>query len=308
MTQVTTALIKELRETSGAGMMDCKKALVECSGNIEEAKDWLRSKGIVKAAKKADRVAAEGLVAIASDGNKAAVVELNSETDFVARNEDFQKLIKTIAETALAVKGDFEALKAAAFPGSKRNVADEIAERVGVIGENLNLRRSEGLSVDKGVVTTYVHNAVAPNVGKIGVLVALESTGDTAKLEALGKQIAMHIAAATPAALTRDGVDSSNIERERQIFAEQARASGKPDNIIEKMVEGRINKYYGEVVLLEQPFVMDGKTPVADVVKEAEKEIGAPVSIKGYVRFTLGEGVEKEETDFAAEVAAAANS
>ncbi|MCD6035086.1 MAG: translation elongation factor Ts [Rickettsiales bacterium] len=305
---ISTALIKELRETSGAGMMDCKKALTENNGNIEEAKDWLRKNGLVKAAKKASRTAAEGLVALATKGTTGVVVELNSETDFVARNDKFQACASTIAQAALAVDGDVEALKAAKFPGSSRNIGDEVSELVGTIGENLNLRRFGKLSVKQGSIVSYIHNAIAPRLGKIGVLVALESSASADKLETIGKQIAMHIAAARPESLNADELDPSLVERERVIFREQAKASGKPDNIIEKMVEGRISKYYGEVVLLEQVFVIDGKTKVSDAVKEAANAAGAPITVTGYLRFELGEGIQKEETDFAAEVAAVANS
>ncbi|MCC7260676.1 MAG: elongation factor Ts [Alphaproteobacteria bacterium] len=303
MTAITPALIKDLREKTGAGMMDCKAALNETKGDMDAAVDWLRTKGLAAAAKKAGRVAAEGLVAVASDGSKAAIVEVNSETDFVARNDQFQQIAKSIAQAALKVDGDFEKLKAAPYPGSSRNVADEVAHMVGVIGENLGLRRSVGLSVSKGVVADYVHSVIAPGLGKIAVLVALESEGDKEKLKALGRQIAMHIAAAKPESLTVEGVDAGNLERERQVLKEQAMASGKPADVAEKMVEGRIRKYYEQVVLLEQLFVIDGKTKVKDVVAEAAKEIGKPVTLSGYAYFVLGEGIEKKEEDFAAEVA-----
>lgn len=307
MTQISAATVKELREKTGAGMMDCKKALVECGGDVEVAVDWLRKKGLSAAAKKAGRVAAEGLVAVAVKGNKGAIAEVNSETDFVARNEKFQALSQNIAELALTTGNDVEKLKTVDYPGTGRNVTDEIAEHIAVIGENMSLRRSDSIEVPEGVVVSYVHNAVSEGLGKIGVLVALESAGDKAKLEALGKQIAMHIAAANPVSLDKDGVDASLVERERQIFAEQAKASGKPDNIIEKMVEGRIRKFYEEVVLLDQVFVMDNKSKISEVVENAEKEAGSPVKLAGFICFRLGEGIEKQEGDFAAEVAAAAN-
>jgi elongation factor Ts len=307
MAEITAALVKELRELSGAGMMDCKKALQENNGDIEASKDWLRKNGLAKAAKKAGRVAAEGLVAVASKGTEAAVIELNSETDFVARNDKFQKAASDIATVALGTDGSLEAVKAASYPGTGKTVEAQVTELVGTIGENMSLRRTVKLKVGSGVVATYIHNAAAPGLGKIGVLVALESTGKKEALEAVGKQVAMHIAAARPESLNVEQLDPSLVQRERAIFAEQSKASGKPDNIIEKMVEGRIRKYYEEVVLLEQVFVIDGKTKIADVVKAAEKDAGAPITLKAYARFELGEGIQKEETDFAAEVAAAVN-
>ncbi|PZP85429.1 MAG: elongation factor Ts [Azospirillum brasilense] len=292
--------VKELRERSGAGMMDCKKALDANNGDVEAAIDWLRTKGLASAAKKAGRVAAEGLVAVASNGKEAVVIELNSETDFVARNEQFQALVEETAQVALAGNGDVEAVKA--------QVNDKITNAVATIGENMTLRRITKLSVNDGVVATYIHTAVKPGMGKIGVLVALESTGDKAALETLGKQIAMHVAAAKPEALNREGVDASKLERERTVLIEQAVASGKPQEVAEKMVEGRIRKFYEEVVLLEQAFVMDGKTKIEDVVKAAEKDAGAPITLKGYERFGLGEGIEKAADDFASEVAKMAGS
>lgn len=307
MAEITASLVKDLREKTGAGMMDCKKALQECGGDFEVAVDWLRKKGLAAAAKKSSRVAAEGLVAVAVAGTKGAVVELNSETDFVARNDKFQTLVNTIVNLELTTGDDLETLKNAAYPDTGRTVVEEIADHVGVIGENMNLRRVAFLSVEQGVVVSYMHNAVVPNLGKIGVLVALESTGDTAKLQALGKQIAMHIAAAKPEALTTAEVDADALARERQIFSDQARASGKPDSIIEKMVEGRIRKYYEEVVLLEQVFVIDGKTKIADVLVQAASDVGAPVQLTAFARIALGEGIEQEKTDFAQEVAAVAN-
>jgi len=306
MADINAALIKELREKSGAGMMDCKKALVETNGNMDEAVDWLRKKGLAAAAKKSSRVAAEGLVAVATSGNKGAVIELNAETDFVARNDKFQDLAKNIADVALkAETNDIEALKQADFGG--KTVEDAVTSAIAVIGENMNLRRVSFLNVNQGVVAQYIHNSIAPGLGKIGVLVALESTADAGKLNDLGRQIAMHIAAAKPEALSTADVDPASLERERSVLKEQAIASGKPAEIAEKMVEGRIRKYYEEVVLLEQLYVMDGKTKVREVVEAAAKELGAPIQVTAYTRFLLGEGIEKEESDFAAEVAAAAN-
>ena len=303
MAEVTAALVKELREKSGAGMMDCKKALTESAGDIEAAVDWLRKKGLAAASKKAGRVAAEGLVAVAGEGTTAVVVEVNSETDFVARNADFQKFVASIADAALAVKGDHEALLAAT-PGGGKSMADQVTDMIATIGENLNLRRSAGLSVSDGVVASYVHAAVAPSLGRIGVLVALESTGDKAKLETLGKQLAMHVAATNPQSVDVASLDPAAIERERSVLSEQAKASGKPDDIIAKMVEGRIRKFYEEVVLTEQVFVVDGETRVSKVIEAAAKDVGAPIKLTGFVRFGLGEGIEREEKDFASEVAA----
>ena len=306
MSGITAATIKELREKTQAGMMDCKKALVECSGNMEEAVDWLRKKGLSAAAKKSGRVAAEGLIAVAKNVGKAAVVEVNSETDFVAKNEKFQSLVSNIAEIALNTTSDVDALKKEQYPDSGRDVESEISELVGVIGENMQLRRAAELSGD--VIVSYIHNSVGENIGKIGVLVALSTEGDKEKAANFGKQIAMHVAAIKPEALNVEDLDPKLVERERQVLTEQAKASGKPEAVIEKMIEGRIRKYYAEVVLLEQAFVIDGKTPVKQALKDAESEIGGSTKITGYVRFTLGEGVEKKEEDFAAEVAKAVQS
>ena len=303
MAEITASLVKELREKTGAGMMDCKRALGETAGDIEGAVDWLRKKGLAAAAKKAGRVAAEGLVGVATSGNAGAVAEVNSETDFVARNEAFQNFVRQVADLALAT-GELEAVKAAAFPGTGRNVAEELTHLVATIGENMSLRRIRRLKVGKGVVVSYVHNALVAGLGKIGVLVALESTADGAKLTALGKQLAMHVAAANPQFLTIGDVDAASLDRERDILREQAKASGKPDAIIDKMVEGRLRKYYEEVVLLEQIFVVDGETRIAKVVDATAKEAGAPIKIAAFARFALGEGIEKEQADFAAEVAA----
>ena len=293
MAEITAALVKELREKSGAGMMDCKKALQETGGKIEEAQDWLRKKGLATAAKKSGRAASEGLVGMLTDGKAGVVVEVNSETDFVARNETFQAFVRTVTQVAMTVGGNLDKLKAAAYPGTGRSVAEELTHMIATIGENMNLRRSAGLSVGKGVVAGYIHNKLADDLGKIGVLVALESDGDAAKLVALGRQLAMHVAAARPQWLSVDEVDASALDRERDVLSEQARASGKPEEIIAKMVEGRLRKFYEEVVLLEQVFVMDTDKKIAKVVEEAAKDIGAPVKLGGFVRFELGEGVEK---------------
>ncbi len=305
MVEITAALVKSLREKTGAGMMDCKKALTENGGHMEASVVWLRSQGLAAAAKKAGRAASEGLVGIASNGTKGAVVELNVETDFVARNESFQDFVESLVQIALAGDGDVEVLKAADHPAGE-NVTEQLTQLISTIGENMDLRRSAVLEVENGVVSTYVHNAMKPGLGKIGVLVALESTADAIAVGALGKQIAMHVAASSPLALTRDDVDADDLERERNILIEQARDSGKPEEIIEKIVEGRLRKYYEEICLLEQTYVIDTDNNVEKAVEVAAKEIGAPVSIKGFVRFALGEGVEKEEEDFAAEVAAVA--
>jgi len=300
MAEITAALVKDLREKTGAGMMDCKKALAEAGGDIEAAVDWLRKKGLAAAAKKSGRVAAEGLVGVASMAKKAAMVEVNAETDFVARNETFQNFVATVAKIALDVGEDVEAIKAAAFPGTGRTVAEELTHLVATIGEHMTIRRARVLSVPNGVVATYVHQALKPGLGKIGVLVAVESGSEAEALETLGRQVGMHVAATRPEALDTDAVDPAALERERAVLTEQARASGKPDNIIEKMVDGRIRKYYEEVVLLEQVWVHDGESRVKAVVQKA----GAKLT--GFARFQLGEGIEKQTGDFAAEVAAAA--
>jgi len=309
MAEISASLVKELREKTGAGMMDCKKALNETGGDLEAAVDWLRTKGLAAAAKKAGRVAAEGLIGVAVAGNKGAVVEVNSETDFVAKNEIFQNFVRVVTEIALE-KGtsDINEVANAAYPGGTGTVAEQLTQNIANIGENQSLRRAGALEVSQGVVAGYVHGAIAPGIGKIGVLVALESAGDAAKLEALGKQIAMHVAAASPLALDETGLDPQTLERERAIAAEKAAASGKPAEIVNKMVEGALRKFKEEVVLLNQVFVIDGKTKVADVVAQAGKDVGAPVTLKGYLRFQLGEGIEKQTSDFAAEVAAAAGS
>lgn len=310
MAEITATMVKDLREKTGAGMMDCKKALAETNGDMEASVDWLRKKGLSKAAKKAGNVAAEGLVAVATRGSVGAVVEVNSQTDFVARNDQFQALVAKTAELALTVGGDVEKLGAAPVPGTGQSVTAAVTELSGSIGEKLELRRGASLSVSPGVVTTYVHNQIAPNLGKIGVLVALKSSGDAGKLAALGRQLAMHVAGTPfpPLAMKPEQLDSAVVEREKSIFADQARQSGKPENIIAKMVDGRMRKFYEEVVLPMQPFIMDPDKTVEAVVKAAEKDVCAPISIEGFVRYALGEGIQKVETDFAAEVAAAAKS
>ncbi len=305
MAGITAAMVKELREKTGAGMMDCKTALSENGGDVEASIDWLRTKGLAKAAKKAGRVAAEGLVGISSDGTRGAVAEVNSETDFVARNDQFQSMVRDISTLALDAGGDLDALLAMAYPGSDKNVGEYVTEMVGTIGENMSVRRTAQLGVEDGVVASYVHNAAGDGLGKIGVLVALESTGDKAKLEAFGKQLAMHVAATNPLSLSTDDLDPSVVEHERTVLSEQARESGKPENIIEKMVEGRLRKFYEEVVLLSQVFVIDGETRIEKAIEATAADAGAPVKLTGFVRFELGEGIEKKKEDFAAEVAAA---
>jgi elongation factor Ts len=291
-----------LREKTGAGMMDCKKALVETSGDFEAAVDWLKTKGLAAAAKKASRVASEGLTALCVSNNNAAVVEVNSETDFVSRNEIFQSFVGKIAQKAVNCSS-IEQLKSAIVENGK-TVEDLIIENVATIGENLTLRRMQILKVGDGVIASYVHNATADGMGKISVLVALESTGDKNKLMELGKQIAMHIAAAKPECLNKESVDPALVQREKDIFTEQSRASGKPDNIIEKMIDGRIRKFLEEIVLLDQVFVIDGKSKISEVVSNAAKELGTSVTLTNYARFELGEGIEKEKKNFADEVAA----
>jgi len=304
MAEITAAMVRDLREKTGAGMMDCKKALVESGGDTEAAIDWLRKKGLSKAAKKADRVAAEGLIGIAVKGTKGVVVEVNSETDFVARNEQFQGLVKMIAQVALHNGADVETIKAAKV-GSV-TVETAISDAIATIGENMSLRRATSLEVAKGVVSSYVHGAVIDGAGKMGVLVALESAGKTDELSQLGRQLAMHVAATNPQALDPAGLDPETVKREKDVLADKYRQQGKPENVIEKIVESGLKTYYKEVCLLEQAFIHDEKgKSVAQAVKEAEGRIGAPVKITGFVRYALGEGIEKQESDFAAEVAAA---
>ncbi len=303
MGEITAALVKELREKTGSGMMDCKKALAETSGDLEAAVDWLRKKGLATAAKKAGRVAAEGLVAVVARGTRGAVVEVNAETDFVSRNEQFQALVRQVGQVALERGDDLDAIKS--FAGSNgTTIEQQLTALIATVGENMSLRRAKVLAVKKGVVASYAHAAVAAGLGRIGVLVALESAGDPAKLAELGKQLAMHVAAANPQFLSIESVDPAALEREKAVLTEQAAASGKPAAVIEKMVAGRVRKFYEEVVLLEQVFVIDGETRVAKVVENAAKAAGAPIAVAGFVRFALGEGIAKETKDFAAEVAA----
>jgi len=306
MADITAALVKELRGLTGAGMMDCKKALKENSGDIESSVDWLRSQGLSAAAKKSGRAASEGLVAVTVVDNKGAIIELNSETDFVARNEVFQSVAETICGIAIEKNGDLEAIKNANYPGGG-SVTDQLTHQIATIGENMNLRRSCVLGVNTGIICSYIHNAVKPNLGKIGVLVALESTAGSQQLETLGKQISMHVAAANPLAMSRSDINEADLNRERTILTEQAKESGKPPEIIDKMVEGRLSKYYSEVCLLEQKFVIDPDVSVQKAISSFSKEVGAEIVLKDFVRFGLGDGIEKEEQDFAAEVAAVAS-
>jgi elongation factor Ts len=309
MADIPPALVKELREKSGAGMMDCKKALVENNGDIEAAADWLRAKGISKAAKKTDRVAAEGLVAVAvrdnGAGETASVIEFNAETDFVARNDQFQAAARKIANAALDVDG-VDAINAAKV--GDETVQDMVTGLIATIGENMMLRRAARFTVSEGAVASYIHNAIAPDLGRIGVLVALQSSGDKAKLKELGRKIAMHVAATQPLSLSTDDLDPAAVERERAIFSEQAAESGKPPQVVEKMVEGRIRKFFEEVVLLKQAFVMNPDQTIEQLLADTAKDLGTPVVCTGFVRLALGEGVEKKTEDFAAEVAAAGGS
>jgi elongation factor Ts len=290
MAEVSAVLVKELREKTGAGMMDCKRALGETDGDIETAIDWLRKKGLSSAAKKAGRVASEGLIGVATRGASGALIEVNAETDFVARNDKFQNFVRAATELALDA-ADLEALKAAPYPGGGHSVGEELTRLIATVGENMSLRRVAWFAVSPGVVVSYMHNALAPNLGKIGVLVALESTADQAKLAELGKKLALHIAAANPRYLDIASVDPKALDREREVLREQARASGKMDAILDKMVEGRLKKFYEEVVLLEHIFVIDGETKIAKVLEQAAKELGAPVRVAAFARFALGEGI-----------------
>lgn len=310
MAEITAALVKELREKTGAGMMDCKKALTETGANIDEAVDWLRKKGLSTAAKKAGRAATEGLVgvAVSGDNKTAAVVEVNAETDFVAKNDMFKDFVGKVAELALANDGNLETISTTGFPNENRTVDEQLTHLIATIGENMTLRRAAALSVQNGAVTSYIHNDVAEGLGRIGVLVALESEAPVDKLQDLGKQIAMHVAAMNPQSLDVDSLDPEAVSRERDVLSEQARASGKPAEIIEKMVEGRIRKFYEEVVLLQQVFVVDGETRINKLIEAKGKEFGAPIKLTGFLRYGLGEGLAKKEEDFAAEVAAAAGS
>ena len=304
MAEITAALVKELREKTGVGMMDCKKALGETSGDIEEAVDWLRTHGLAAAAKKAGRVASEGLIGLSAGDNSAALVEVNSETDFVSRNEEFQNVVREIASLALSCGGDIEKLRASEIPGTGRSVEAEITQLVATIGENINVRRVTGIAVDAGVVGSYVHAATAPGLGRIGALVAIRSEGDKAALTQLAHQLAMHVAAASPQAVSVEDLDANEVERERAILREQAEGSGKTAEIIDKMVEGRLRKFYEEVVLLNQIFIIDGETKVSKVIEQSATDLGSAVEIVGIRRFALGDGIEREESDFAAEVAA----
>jgi elongation factor Ts len=303
MAAVTAALVKQLRDQTGAGMMDCKVALTESAGDFEAAVDWLRKKGLAAAAKKAGRVASQGLIGLAVAGRRGALVEVNSETDFVARNQDFQNLVRVVAELALETGGDLERLTAASVPRSARTVADEIVQAIAVIGENINLRRTAVVEVGDGVIGNYIHGALAPGLGTIGVLVGLQSAGDPERLAGLGKQLAMHVAAAKPEAVSIDRLDPTTLERERAIYAEQARASGKPDNIIDKIVEGRVRKFYEEAVLLEQAFVIDPDLKVGAAVDAVAEEIGSSIAVTEFVRFALGEGLSGPTANLAEEVA-----
>ena len=305
MAEISAGQVKALREQTGAGMMDCKSALAETKGDMEAAVDWLRKKGLAKAAKKAGRVAAEGLVGVVVEGGKGVVVEVNSETDFVARNPEFQAMVAQITRVALKTGDNLEKLMAAAYPGDG-TVADKIAATIAKVGENMTLRRAKALNVGQGTVAAYVHNRVAPGLGKIGVIVALESAGKPDELATFGKMLAMHVAAASPAALDPSGVDPKLIAREKDVLAEKAKASGKPASVIEKIVESGLKTYFKEVTLLEQAYVHEPSKSVAQAVKEAESRAGKPVKLAGFVRFALGEGIEKETSDFAAEVAKAA--
>ena len=298
---ITASMVKELREKTGAGMMDCKTALNETNGDIEAAIDWLRKKGMAQADKKSGRTAADGLVGVAASGAKSAIVEVNAETDFVARNEGFQTLVCGIADTALHTDGTIDAISGGDLDGV--SVAEAITKAIATIGENMTLRRAAVLEVSEGVVASYIHNAAAENLGKIGVLVALESTGNADALNAIGKQVAMHVAATNPLAAVKEDMDPAVVEREKKIFSDSAKESGKPDNIIEKMVEGRIRKFFEENVLMSQTFVITGEGTVEQALKAAEADIGAPITLKGFVRYQLGEGIEKEVDDLAAEVA-----
>jgi elongation factor Ts len=304
MAEVTAALVKELREKTGAGMMDCKRALGDSGGDLEAAVDWLRKKGLSAAAKKAGRIAAEGLIGVATRGPVGAVVEVNSETDFVARNKDFQSFVQTVSKLAVDGDGELESLRETDFPNTGRTVEAELTQLISTIGENIVLRRIKRLSTGEGGVFSYVHNTLGPGLGKIGVLVTLASSASADQLAGLGKQLAMHVAAANPLYLEIASVPRAALDREREVLREQARASGKPEAVIEKMVEGRLRKFYEEFVLLEQIFVVDQETKISKVVEQAGKTAGAPIRVASFARFALGEGIERPPSDFAAEVAA----
>ncbi|HET9716349.1 MAG TPA: translation elongation factor Ts [Pseudolabrys sp.] len=304
MANITAQMVKELRDSTGAGMMDCKAALSETNGDMTAAQDWLRKKGLSKAAKKAGRIAAEGLIAAKVQDGKGVLVEVNSETDFVARNDLFQGLVKLIADVALSVGTDVEKIKMA--KAGSMTVGESISETIAKIGENLSLRRADGLSVKQGVIGSYVHNAVTDGLGKIGVIVALESSGNRDELTAVGRQVAMHVASANPLAIDAKALDPAVVEREKNVLADKFKQQGKPANVIEKIVESGLKTFYKEVCLLDQPFIFDDKKSVAQALKEVEGKVGGPIVVTGFVRYALGEGIEKQETDFAAEVAAAA--
>lgn len=306
MTEITASLVKNLRAKSGAGMMDCKKALTEVDGDLEAAVDWLRRKGLAAAAKKSSRVAAEGLIGIATGGNSGVAVEVNSETDFVSLNQQFQEFVKTVSQLGLANDGDLKAVMESGYPGSGNTVAEQLTHNIVTIGENMTVRRMAAVSVEKGLVVSYLHNKLTPELGKIGVLVALESDAGEEPLADLGRHLAMHIAATAPKALNEADLDPALVKRERAILVEQARESGKPEEIIQKMIEGRMRKFYQEVVLLSQTSVIDGETKIAGVIANAAKQAGTGITLKAYLRFELGEGIEKKKDDFAAEVKAAA--
>lgn len=306
MAQITAALVKELREKSGAGMMDCKKALAETDGDLEAAVDWLRTKGLAAAAKKSGRVAAEGLVGLKADGKKAAVIEINSETDFVARNEQFQQFVGDLAGVALATGTDVDAIKDATYPGSDKKVSEVLTDNIATIGENMTIRRAAIAEVENGLVASYIHGGVADGMGKIAVLIALESDAGEDVLAPLGKQLAMHVAAANPASLSEEDLDQEIVEREKLVQIEKAKESGKPMEIIEKMIVGRMRKYLEEIVLLKQTFVIDGESKIEQVIAKAAKDAGTEIKLASFVRMEMGEGLEKKEDDFAAEVAAAA--
>lgn len=307
MSEITASEVKALRDRTGAGMMDCKKALVACEGDVEKAIDWLRKKGLSAAAKKSGRVAAEGLVGLYVDGNKGTILEVNAETDFVARNDLFQKYVSTVVEIASKSNADLESLKNLDYPETGRSVSEELTNLIATIGENMGLRRVSHISVNNGAIASYVHNKIADNLGKIGILVGLESTADKSKLLDLGKKIAMHIAAASPKSVNISDLDQEIVARERDVVTEQAKNSGKKEEFIPKIVEGRLSKFYSEVVLMEQVFVIDGSSRVKDVIAQAEKDLGASIKIVGFKKFVLGEGIEKQAVDFAAEVAAQLN-
>jgi len=303
MAEITAKLVKDLREKTGAGMMDCKKALNETDGDLEQASDWLRTKGLAAAAKKAGRVAADGLVGLVADGANGALIEVNAETDFVARNEQFQDFVLDMAGLVMQHGDDIEALKGQPYPNTDRTVEEQLTHLISTIGENMSLRRAKKISATNGVIAAYMHGALKPGVGKIGVLIAMESSGDAEKVSQLGKQVAMHIAASAPESVSKDDLDQDLVERERTILSDQARDSGKPEEIIAKMVEGRLRKYYEEVCLLEQTYAIDGETKVSKVLEGAKGDVGGDVSISSFSRFKLGEGIDKKEEDFAAEVA-----